>query len=245
MRYLIAACCCCLALCAPAHADVTLEYHDEDGEPAFTMLVKGGLMRMDTHDDEQSRMLFDAAKNEITVLHGQRREYIVLDEPTLERLQAQMRQAFEMMERLGMDPEALGLGAMPEPGRQVRTGESRTVGGHRCDVFRYEVEGRAESISCVAPPESVGVPADDWQTVSAMFAMMRRMVSSIVPGGFDDFEFTPDDGVLIESTDGDGGNRQRLAGVDDATLDAAAFRVPAGWRRADLDIPEMPGMPGR
>lgn len=235
----------CLALfAAPAFADVALHYNDEDGKPAHSVLIKGHQVRMDTHDGDKGSVLFDARSGEITILDGSKREYVVLDRPTMERLQQQMRQAFEMMRQFGMDPEAMGLGKMPQPGRHVRTGETKTVGGHRCEMIRYEVEGQVESVACIAQPDRIGISASDWRTVRSMFETLEQMVSSIMPSGSFDFDI-PTDGVPVETADADGGNRQLLGQIDAATIDPALMSVPAGWKRTSLDMPELPGGGGR
>jgi hypothetical protein len=139
MRSLLTAA--CLAFAAPALADVTLAYQDAEGKPAMALYVKGHMVRMETGDDDGGVILFNTQNDDITVLQPRQREYIVLDRATLETIQQQMRQAMQMMERFGMDPAQMGLGKTRVEARHVRTGETRTVAGHRCDVVRTEIDG--------------------------------------------------------------------------------------------------------
>ena len=68
-----------LMLPAPAAlADVTLAYGDAAQQPTYTLSIQGDRLRMETHDDAGSVVLFDAAKREMTVVDAGRREYLVV-----------------------------------------------------------------------------------------------------------------------------------------------------------------------
>ncbi|MCA1798355.1 MAG: hypothetical protein LC632_02550 [Xanthomonadaceae bacterium] len=242
MRHLITAC--CIAFATPAMSDVTLVYQDAEGKPAYTLSVKGDMMRIDMNDDSHAT-LFNATREEMIILQPDKREYIVMDRPSVERLQAQMRQAFQMMEQFGMDPAAMGLGKVRSEGVVVQTGETRTVGGHRCNVMNYMVDGALDTISCITAPGRVGISDEDWATIHGMFEMMAKLASDMLPDGMMSADMPPMDGVLIESHGPNGEDRQLLSRIDTASLDAARFQVPSGWKRLSIEIPQMPGMPGR
>jgi hypothetical protein len=242
MRSLLTAA--CLAFAAPALADVTLAYQDAEGKPAVTLYVKGHMVRMETRDDDGGVILFNTQNDDITVLQPRQREYIVLDRATLETIQQQMRQAMQMMERFGMDPAQMGLGKTRVEARHVRTGETRNVAGHRCDVVRTEIDGASDSIACIAPPDRVGIQRADWNAMRAMFTALTRMAENMLPEGMIEVDMAPLDGVLIEARSADGKDRQVLSQVSGATLDAALFAVPSGYRRTRMEMPDMPGMSG-
>lgn len=243
MRHLITAC--CIAFAAPAMSDVTLVYQDDAGKPAYTLSVKGDMMRIDMSDDASHATLFNAAREEMIILQPDKREYIVMDRPSVERLQAQMRQAMQMMEQFGIDPAAMGLGKKRTEGEVVQTGDTRTVGGHRCNVMHYLVDGELDTVSCITAPGRVGISNEDWATIRGMYEMMTKLASDMLPEGMMSAEMPPMDGVLIESHGPNGEDRQLLSRIDTASLDAARFQVPSGWKRVSIEMPEMPGMPGR
>lgn len=226
-----------LSFALPAHADLTLTYADGADKPSITMSIKGSQMRMDVHGD-QAALLFDGGKREITVLHEAERSYMVFDRATLRSLKQQMEQAMQMMERMGMDPSQMGMSQRSVP-EEVATGRSREVNGWDCDEYRLEVDGKVESVACVASAAELGVSAGDYATMQSMFEMLADMAAEMMPAGLGAGETAPVDGILVES-DGSG-EVQRLTRVSDAALDAATFQVPSGWKRQSM---EMPGMPG-
>lgn len=241
MRYLMVVC--CFAAAVPAVADVKLVYQDETGAPAYTISVQGDRMRIDMHDEESHATLFNATKEEMIILQPNKREYLVMDRASVEHIQKQMRQVMQMMEQYGMDPAAMGLDKQRVAGEVVASGESRTVGGHRCEVYRYVVDGEVDTVSCVAAPGRVGISDGDWATIRRMYGMMSQLATDMLPEGMMG-DLPPMDGVIIESHDADGSNRELLSQVDSARLDRALFEVPSGWKRTALEMPDMPGMPG-
>jgi hypothetical protein len=234
MRYLIMTC--CLAFAGHAHADLTLMYEDDAGAQAMSLYIKGQQLRMEGDD---GAMLFDAAKREITVLESRERRYAVIDEAAIDRLASQMREAIAMMERMGVNPESMGLAGLPErlETRDVRTGETRTVRGHRCEVVHHFINDELATITCVAPHGQLGVSDADWRTLNAMFEMLTKMATDMLPAGMMSIDMTPAEGVAVEATDANGRDRQVLADVDASVLDASLFEVPSGWRRMRLDSP--------
>lgn len=222
-------------LAPPALADVTLAYEDGAGEPAFTLLIKGSVVRMETSGSDNGAVLFDAAANEMTVLDEGRRQYMVLDQAAVAKIQEQMKQALAMAEQYGMSPEAMGLDGMSgEKPTEIETGESKTVNGFDCGVYRYEVDGAPEAFACIAPADEVGLAEADWQTMRRMYAMMMELAADMVPSDMSTFDMAPPDGIAVEAHSADGGDRQVLASVDDAPIDEDQFEVPAGWKRMDM-----------
>lgn len=234
MRYLVMTC--CLAFAWQAHADLTLKYEDDAGAPAMSLYIKGQQLRMEGDD---GAMLFDAAKREITVLESRERRYVVIDEAAIDRLASQMREAMQMMERMGVNPESMGLAGMPErlESRDVRTGETRTVRGQRCAVVHHMVNDELSAITCVVPHGQLGISDADWRTMNAMFEMLTKMATDMLPSGMMSLDMTPTEGIAVEATDAGGRDRQVLADVDASALDASLFDVPSGWRRMRLDSP--------
>lgn len=229
-----------LTFALPAHADLTLEYDDGAGQRALTFAIKDSRLRLDVHGSDAATMLFDGARREITVLDPSARSYMVFDRALMQSLKQQMEQAMQMMQQMGLDPEAMGMTG-PGEMREIATGEKRTVGGWPCEVYRVEVDGKVDSVTCVTQPADLGISGAEFSTMQSMFEMLEDMAADIMPAGFGSAETAPVDGVMVESETVGGGGRQRLTRISDAAVDAARFEVPSGWKRQQMDMPGMPG----
>ena len=231
-----------LMLPAPAAlADVTLAYGDAAQQPTYTLSIQGDRLRMETHDDAGSVVLFDAAKREMTVVDGGRREYLVVDEAAIARIQEQMKQALAMAAQFGLSPEKLGLGDVQERAEavEVKTGETKTVAGFECELVRYEIDGVVDGTACVAEPGELGVAADDWRGMQSMFEMLMSMAADIVPVELGSMNLAPPEGIAVEARNADGSDAQVLKSVDDAPIDASMFEIPAGYKA--IEIPSLGG----
>ena len=233
-----------LALASPAaFADVRLNYDngwEEDAVPQYSLFIKGSQMRIETHDGENAVVLFDADKREMTIIDSSRREYIKFDQAAIAGLQEQMKKALAMAEQYGMDPAQLGLGgAQQEPTVTVTTGEKKTIRGHDCTVERYEVGEDIDGIACIASPDAVGISSADWKTMERMFAMLTDMANNMMPGGLGGLDVAAPNGIAIEASDADGGDRQVLTDIEHGTIDGAKFAIPSGYKRV-----EMPSLGG-
>ena len=224
-----------------ALADVTLAYEDAAQQPTYTLSIHGDQLRMETHDDEGSVVLFDAAKREMTVVDAGRREYLVIDEAAIARIQEQMKQALAMAARFGLSPEKLGLGDMQERAEsvEVKTGRSKTVGGYDCEVFEYTIDGVVDGTACIAEPSELGIGADDWRGMQSMFEMLMSMAADIVPVELGSMNLAPPEGIAVEARNADGSDAQVLKSVDDAPIDASMFEIPAGYKA--IEIPALGG----
>ncbi len=225
-----------LALASPAHADLTLQYQDEEGAHLFTMFVKGQRMRLETHADANA-MLYDASKSEITILELSERQYTVLDRATAQRMRQQMEQAFEMMRRQGIDPSTMGMGDMQVRVRaqSVSTGQSRTVEGRRCDVYRYVVNDEVTTLACVVKHSELGVSDAEWETIIGMFDSLSEFLSGMLPQGASSIEVMPTEGLPVEASQPDGSDLQRLSKIEHAPLQDSLFSVPRGFRRVSME----------
>ncbi len=225
-----------LTLLSPAAlADVKLAYDDGAGKAQYTLFIKGSQMRMETHDDDNAIVLFDADKREMTFVDPTRREYMKFDQATLEQLQAQMKKALDMAAQYGMTPEQLGLsGAKREEPVTVSTGQKKTVNGYDCTVERYEVGNVIDGVACIASPGEVGVSDKDWKTMQRMFDMLTDMASDMMPGDLSGVDVSAPNGIAVEAADADGSNRQVLKEIDDGALDGAMFAIPSGYKRMEM-----------
>lgn len=163
----------------------------------------------------------------------------LLDDPNLSDAQKQMiQQQLEQMSGAASAMPEAPSGGMPmsEPVRVQATGESRKVGGIACRVHRMSQGGRDIQEMCIASRQAVGVPADDYQTMQNMFAVMREIAekSMAAVGMHGAAPSFPDvDGVPVEIRDLEDGTVSVLRSVSTKSIADSKFAIPAGYRETD------------
>lgn len=162
----------------------------------------------------------------------------LLDNPDIpENQKAGIRAQLERL-TAGAGAATASPGAMPKPQPvTVRaTGETRAVRNIPCKVVLVSRGSRNVQEACVATRKDAGVPEADYQAMRNMFAFMRKTAEEMMtsmgmqaPGSmFPDFE-----GVPVEIKDLEDGKVSTLRSVSTKPIDAAAMRIPAGYRQND------------
>ena len=237
-----------LLFVAPVHADTTMIY-DQGGRQDL-LRIAAGKVRFDNSQDG-SWFLFDAARREITLVEPARREYTVIDEATLDQLQATMdtvlpqlqAQLAEMPPALREQMQQLMGGVLPDPsgGRPVRleaTGRRGEAAGYDCEYSRVLINGQVRSEVCLAAAAALGIAAEDqaavreWQRFAGAMAERARRYVSVDAGIFGD-----DGQVPLIYDHPESGHKGVLRDLSLAPVDTDAMRVPAGFREGKLDLP--------
>lgn len=242
-----------------AQADAHLGYVDDQGNES-PILIRGDTVRMDlTEANSGTRgfMLFDATSGTLTVVDDDREHYVELTPEAMDQqiramtdtvsdLRQQMQQLppemREQLERdLGLTPEGFEAEISTRP-----TGETEEIAGYACEANEVYVGEQPRSSVCVAPPEELGLAADDFATLSALMDRLHELSLRALEAGGPLTEqlggsmLPRVDGVPLEVREHDGITTQ-LTEVDTATLEASLFRIPEGYARQAL--PENPPGP--
>lgn len=222
-----------LLLTAPAaFADTTLVYHDGDGQLSYQIRISKDGVRFDHRETGDGVMLFDLKSKRMIVLDPEEREYMEFDEATIASMRAQIEQAKQMAAQMGLDLSQLGIDDSPDP-VEVDTGEKKTVNGFKCTVYRIEIGDLHESTACIGKASDLGMPASDWNALLGMYEVIMNMSSDML--GMD-MDYTPTDGIPVESMDADGDNFEVLVKVDNAKIDPSVFAIPSGYKKMSLDF---------
>jgi hypothetical protein len=237
------------SLLGAAQADVLLRFVDSEGEHA-QILVKGPYARMDIVNEGSGGagfMLFNAMDRSLYIVDDTRGTYIPFNEAVID---AQMRAMNQMIDQMReevqrLPPEAraemetqLGLGLRSGPmAVQVRaTQRQQTLGGLRCQEMEILVDGRTQSLACVAEAGELGVSGSDFDTVNALmgrlFELSRRALDAGGPlaQAMGSHVMPPLDGIPLEVRDSLDGVTTRLVGVSTDPISPDFFRVPSSYR---------------
>jgi hypothetical protein len=185
-----------LLVALPAHADAVLDYEVVAGKgrppQVQTAYVKDGRILMKGFTGSaDGDMLFDQAKQNITIINHRDRKFMTLDEKSVQQMAQQvggmMAAAQAQMEKqmAGMSPQqraqmqqmlgSAGLGKMleakpaaPASKQTLKPGAARTVNGFACQAIEMLRDNKKEGEMCVAKPQALGLSTSDYETVRAM-----------------------------------------------------------------------------
>lgn len=230
-------------LCAVAPlavADLTIEFEGPDGARLSVLYIKGDDLRMDSFDQDEGTMLFNAERKEISIVEHERRRYMVIDQSTINEMRDAMDQAMQMIEQMGMSREQIEqmMPGMPEKVEIIhrRTGESREVGGRACEVVETRINEEIESTACVTSAGSLGIGSGEIATMKAMSDMFTAMAMDLIPDDMLTIDIDGMDGIPLEAYDAQGRVTERLSSVSDDAVDGSIFAVPSGFRRQSLEM---------
>lgn len=250
-------------LALPALADVHMQYEvSGDSQAVSDIMIANGKLRINQHDSE-NWTLFDSVRSEMVIVDAGKREYLVLDQATIEQLTnvtamveqkmeealedvppAQREQMRSMME--GMMSNAMEQAKANIPEQTVkRTGQSRTVAGYDCTVVEILLDGVKSMETCGADPRTVDLPRVDLQTMRAMQTFAQDIAArteSILGEGLINLGDLSLDDFPIETVhfeDGSERARSTLAGIDDDSLDAELFEIPGDYKQQEIELPEL------
>jgi Domain of unknown function (DUF4412) len=206
-----------LAVTVPAYADTRITYVDNSGKPSTQVYVKDGKVRAEL---DGNVVLYDAAKRQLTMLNASDSSYVVMDANVMQQM------GMMMAARGGSGAAATGPKIMLTP-----LGSAQKVAGFACKDMKVTVDGEAKGRSCVAPLDSLGIPAADQKTLEAMRAGLKDM-ASIAPGGPSMTDFMPEGLALEFEGHGDQGTKDRetLKSISHGAVTASLFAVPAGYK---------------
>jgi hypothetical protein len=259
-----------LVLCPAAHAGAILELqtteYSQDGPVIGTIEVytQGEVSRIEitsVTSNESGGMIYQSNRKEMTAIDHSAREYYVIDQPTMDRMAAQVRAAMAQMDAAleGMPPEERALAEqmmhrsltddkVPERRSDLKaTGARDTVAGYACRFYDVRQEGHRIREICMTPWSDI---AEGRQAANAMmelavfFEDMRKAVAGA--GGLEAMDRQQEmfaymkklNGypVLSRDFDVDGNleNESRLTSARSEDIPSSMFEAPASYQQRAL-----------
>lgn len=251
-----------------AAADTAIRFDTDGGQSApQELLIKDGKVLTEGDQQGATSVLFDTRQQVMTVIDHSDKQYTTMTQQELEQLGTDVNDAMaqarrqmeeqlkslppeqrEQMRRMMEQrmPEAMrGGGSGDGEGAETtieKTGSTREVAGHTCTVWSVHRGGRKVAEQCVIAHSELGMPAADYEALSALQAFARSTMEKLARFGGD----VPQMGGMVSVEDGmvpiqvvtydAGGQTQsaQLAGIDTGTLDAQRFSVPEGYSQQSM-----------
>lgn len=213
--------------------------------------------------DNRGSMVFKSDANEMMAIDHDRQEFYIIDEATMQGMATQMGSAMQQMQAALADlpPEqramaeqmmkerfgGMSAGPPEKPEIQVsRTGGDDSVNGFDCEVYEVSQDGRRISELCVADWSDIEGGRDvaaSMENMARFFENLREMFAQAGAGFMDmsgdmfahmqEMDGFPvrtrsydDVGSLVDET--------VILSTEEASLDAAIFGPPAGYRQQTM-----------
>lgn len=222
-----------------AQAETTLTYADQNNNAAQAVViqVQPPYLRMD--EAGGMWMLYDSKTDVLYAVNPADSSYTQMDRSMAKQLGGVMDMVQEQMKGLPPEQRAaieqmMGRPMKPSPKKSLdytMTKTTRKHAGVTCTVGHLVRDGKARHEFCVAEPQALGMPGEDYAVLTKMFELMSqfREAASGMMG-----EEMPDPtqmkGVAIESN-GPKGGHQILSKVSHDKVSAELFKIPTNYRQ--------------
>ena len=224
-------------LAAPARADFRADFADVQGTgaPSLTRIeVSGGRMLMDTANGS---MLVDANSGRILMLMHDKHQYMDMGKMAQSMNAMLANVPPQMREMMKQRMAAHGGGTVT----YAPSGQTATVAGYACAVYRVTVGENHMSDSCLADLSAAGIDAADQATVRKVFDDLRAMAQTASAGmAKSTLSQLPSGKFPVQMTRYENGKVADVAqikSVSHAGVAAADFEVPAGY--SEMEMPAM------
>jgi len=139
-----------------------------------------------------------------------------------------------------------GLGAGASAGQQVayaKSGQTKTVGAWRCDLFDKSVTGQKQEELCIAPISALGLNDADFRALDLFTAFMGPIATSPMAPRADYFNWAAMNkaigfsGVPLQATllsNGSPSLQDTMQKVERVSIPADAFDLPPGLTKREL-----------
>lgn len=232
------------AISASAFADFRAAFVEVKGDSSHALTrieVSGSRMRMDSGNVS---MLVDAASGNILMLMRDKQQYMDMGKMAQSMNAILANVPPQMREMIKQRMAAHGHGGVAVT--YAPTGQTETIDGYSCAVYRVSVGANHNSDACLADLSAAGINAADQATVRKVFDDLRAMAQSASAGMVSSNLNQMPVGkfpVLITQYDADKviGVTQ-IKGVDHGAIASADFAIPAGY--SEMQMPAF-GAPHR
>lgn len=246
-----------------AGADATIELSIRDsasgaGPELQTAYVKEGkVMVRNAGGSNKTDVLFVAGQENFKVISHAERNYIIIDKRTVQNVGNKMSDMLaklkEQMAAQNMSAEQIDKlektysAMLPDQESQPRkefidTGDSKSVNGFKCKIYKVLDDGNPAADMCVADRDSLGLSADDYDTLKAMHvfadelaaqaaSMMGSMASQIPQLGAKEIDGIP---VHISDSSGDTMVETHLMDISTTPFAHDLMVIPGDYQQARI-----------
>jgi len=225
-----------------------------------TLQVQDGSMRVDTlkagQKAPESSMIFTG--DAIIGIDHNKKQYTHMDRAQLRQLAGQVNQAMKEMESqlASMPPEqramvekmmGKNIPGADKPKRVAptftRTSRTENAAGHTCQVWEGHRDGQKVTEHCIVPYGNLTGGNEMGQVMKSMTAMMDELFSAMDSAWLEGIVRNEWEGLrtidgypVISRTfaDGKATDEYALRSARSASMPAAQFAAPAGYKRKDL-----------
>lgn len=231
-----------------ATADVTIRsVSEKDGVPWSVTYLSYGKVRVENLQGEASYVLWERGKPQMITVIPSRKTYMVIDKA---QVAAQAKAAADQMKQAeaqlaGMPPAIRDMMKknMPNMGtgkpliamKLTKTGQSATKAGRSCKLVDLAITGLPTAGDlgqefCVVPPESLGIPGADLETLRQMALFTAEMTKDLgaIVGGIPDMMEMGGWPVWTREKKTNGAIWV-LKSIDRDAVQSSMFSVPAGY----------------
>ncbi len=238
---------CFLAAAAmPALADATLGYMNRDTHHAATrILIRDGRVRVANPERQGTAIIYDSAHHRFDVIDNARQTFTVIDRKTVRRLRSDIARAKHAANMLPGSVRGMIEGHAPALGKLLEeplpkaviaaTGQTVTVGGHRCKTLSVSVERAVVYGLCASAPGFLSIPKADARTFVEMTRDLDRLAGRnlTLKRGAKKI-LLANWGVPVKVVNMAGGGAELLKTVGREKIDASQMRVPGDYRQVSL-----------
>lgn len=223
------------------YADTKIEFKatENGGSAMSAFLIGQGKVRADV--DQTMTIIIDPKEGAMTTIDRAKKSYTKITRADIQQITQMMANIPPGMEQM-MQGRMAGRGGAQAP-VVADTGETATVAGKSCRIFRTTQDGKAIAEACMADPNSVEIPAADRATMTSALAFAKELTDALakapmLAGVLNAQPFrsglVP---IRFTSIAADGTRKtSELAGVTSATLPADSFAIPSGFKEEKMGM---------
>lgn len=228
-------------------ADTRIEFKTTEGTGGdmTSVLIAQGKIR--TEAGSNTSIIIDPGAGVMTLIDHSKKTFTKLTKADIDAFAKQLE---DMMAQIPPEMRQMMASRMGGAGGASvvdfqPTGESSTVAGKPCKVYKTTMMGKVTSESCLADASVIDIPAADRATMQAAMAWAKQMTEQLSKGplgrmgGSIPFRTGL---VPVRSTtfDSNGArNTSELTGVSTAPIGADAFAIPAGYKEQKVEMPKI------
>jgi hypothetical protein len=245
-----------------AHAGITMVVLR--GAPATatqsTLYLDGDRIRVEGSGkpSHETNVIVDAGAKKMIMINVSEKSYMELTESDMKKMRTQVdamrAQAAERMKNLPpeqrkqMEKMMAGMGApdgkLPKVTFQSM-GQTKTVNGFSCEMYRILRDGVAKEEDCVSPWSAKVLQKGDFEGFRKFAEEMAKEMGGAGGGQRDMFEqFDKFPGLPITRHMLDGGEDEEIKSIKRGSIPASQFAVPAGYTKKEMPTMGGPGMGG-
>ncbi len=246
-------------------ADATVVYEQVAGaqKSLNTMQIKNGIIRFNPPQQENSFSLFNSKTHKLTHIDGNKKQYLEMDENSIEQQAKQAQQQMKvmrerMMEKMKdmpaekkeqmmkmMGGHLPGINKKPTKVLERKnTNKTETVSNMTCTIYESYLDKVKHSESCVAKADNLGLSADDAEALISMQQFMKKMQKMAQSLSGEIIDKTELHGIPLHTTmfkpDGSIQSEILLTKISTEPVSDELISIPKDF--TVMQMPEMPKM---